>query len=58
MCGLLKQGKICVLFRICAQREEDRNCLFRITRAWKLNQPDVPSNSMERKKSELYRDFA
>lgn len=39
-----------MLFRSCAQREEGQSCLLKGTRRWKLNQPDVPINSMERKK--------
>lgn len=50
VCGLQKQGKIGVLFRSCAQREEGQG-LLQGAGGWKLNQPDVPSNSVEKKKS-------
>lgn len=60
VCGLLKQGTIIhVLFRSCAQREEGQNGLLWGTRGWKLNQPDLPSYSVEREQVNcVQRDFA
>lgn len=58
VCGLQKQGKIGVLFRSSAQREEGQG-LLQGAGGWKLNQPDVPSNSVEKKKVNcIERDLA